>query len=177
MLLSAAQAAAGGQQYPAGALYVVATPIGNLADLTLRSIYVLSLADAIACEDTRHSAPLLRHLGLDKPLFALHEHNEREAAKAVIDRERCVRSGVGHPARDTHGLVTRDHGEGYAVHAGGDQAIGLGLDVGDVLGAERRSVRLGRVFVAARAEGAEREQDGQRQIRKSEAGHAVLLVG
>lgn len=74
------------QQYPAGALYVVATPIGNLADLSLRAIHVLSLVDAVACEDTRHSAPLLRHLGLDKPLIAVHEHNEREAAGGVLAR-------------------------------------------------------------------------------------------
>jgi 16S rRNA (cytidine1402-2'-O)-methyltransferase len=86
LLLQAAAAAAGAQQYPAGALYVVATPIGNLADLSLRAIHVLSLVDALACEDTRHSAPLLRHLGLDKPLLAVHEHNEREAAQAVLAR-------------------------------------------------------------------------------------------
>ncbi|HEY0858929.1 MAG TPA: 16S rRNA (cytidine(1402)-2'-O)-methyltransferase [Albitalea sp.] len=86
LLLQAAAAAAGTQQYPAGALYVVATPIGNLADLSLRAIHVLALADAVACEDTRHSAPLLRHLGLDKPLLAVHEHNEREAAQAVLAR-------------------------------------------------------------------------------------------
>jgi 16S rRNA (cytidine1402-2'-O)-methyltransferase len=67
-------------------LYVVATPIGNLADLSLRAIHVLSLVDAVACEDTRHSAPLLRHLGLDKPLLAVHEHNEREAARGVLAR-------------------------------------------------------------------------------------------
>jgi 16S rRNA (cytidine1402-2'-O)-methyltransferase len=67
-------------------LYVVATPIGNLADLTLRAIHVLSLVDAVACEDTRHSATLLRHLGLDKPLLAVHEHNEREAAAGVLAR-------------------------------------------------------------------------------------------
>lgn len=85
-MLAAAAAAAGAQQYPAGALYVVATPIGNLADLTLRAIHVLALADAVACEDTRVSAGLLRHLGLDKPLLAVHEHNERMAAKTVIDR-------------------------------------------------------------------------------------------
>lgn len=85
-LLQAAAAAAGAQQYPAGALYVVATPIGNLADLSLRAIHVLSLVDAVACEDTRHSAPLLRQLGLDKPLLAVHEHNEREAAQSVIVR-------------------------------------------------------------------------------------------
>lgn len=86
LLLQAAAAAAGGQQYPAGALYIVATPIGNLADLSLRAIHVLSLVDAVACEDTRHSAPLLQWFGLDKPLLAVHEHNEREAAQAVIGR-------------------------------------------------------------------------------------------
>ncbi|HEY0822081.1 MAG TPA: 16S rRNA (cytidine(1402)-2'-O)-methyltransferase [Rhizobacter sp.] len=86
LMLQAAQAAAGTQQYPAGALYVVATPIGNLADLSLRAIHVLSLVDAVACEDTRHSAALLRHLGVDKPLLAVHEHNEREAAGEVLAR-------------------------------------------------------------------------------------------
>lgn len=86
MLLRAAADAAGAQQYPAAALYVVATPIGNLADLSLRAVHVLALVDAVACEDTRHSTPLLRHLGLSKPLIAVHEHNEREAAPAVIAR-------------------------------------------------------------------------------------------
>ena len=86
LIQQAAASAAAGQHHPAGALYVVATPIGNLADLTLRAIHVLALVDAIACEDTRHSAPLLRQLGIDKPLLALHEHNEREAASAVLQR-------------------------------------------------------------------------------------------
>jgi 16S rRNA (cytidine1402-2'-O)-methyltransferase len=86
LLLQAAAAAAGDQHYPAGALYVVATPIGNRADLTLRAIHVLARADAIACEDTRHSAPLLRLLGIDKPLLPLHRHNERDAADAVLLR-------------------------------------------------------------------------------------------
>jgi 16S rRNA (cytidine1402-2'-O)-methyltransferase len=86
LLLQAARAAAGGQQYPAATLYVVATPIGNLADLTLRAIQVLSLVDAVAGEDTRVTAGLLRHLGLDKPLLALHEHNEVEAAASVLRR-------------------------------------------------------------------------------------------
>ena len=87
MLRQAAASAAGTQRYPTGALYVVATPIGNLADLSLRAIHVLALVDAIACEDTRHTAPLLRQLGIaDTPLVALHEHNEREAASAVLER-------------------------------------------------------------------------------------------
>ncbi len=83
-MLHAAALAAGAQQYPAGTLYVVATPIGNLADLSLRALHVLALADTIACEDTRHTGALLRHLGLDKPLIALHAHNESSAAARVI---------------------------------------------------------------------------------------------
>jgi 16S rRNA (cytidine1402-2'-O)-methyltransferase len=76
LLLRAAEQAAGAQQYPSGALYVVATPIGNLADLTLRAIHVLALADTVACEDTRVGGALLQHLGLHKPLMPLHQHNE-----------------------------------------------------------------------------------------------------
>lgn len=87
LLRRAADAAAGGQQHPTGALYVVATPIGNLADLTLRALHVLGLADTIACEDTRHSAPLLRQLGIEtKALLAVHEHNEHEAAEGIVRR-------------------------------------------------------------------------------------------
>jgi 16S rRNA (cytidine1402-2'-O)-methyltransferase len=86
LLQRAAAEAAGMQQYPAGALYIVATPIGNLADLTLRAIHVLGLVDAVACEDTRVSGGLLRHLGLDKPLIALHQHNENQAAALVLQR-------------------------------------------------------------------------------------------
>lgn len=60
----------------AGALYVVATPIGNLDDLSFRAIRVLGEVALIAAEDTRHSARLLRHLGLSVPMLSLHEHNE-----------------------------------------------------------------------------------------------------
>ena len=65
---------------------MVATPIGNLADLTLRALHVLGLVDAVACEDTRVTGQLLRLLGLDKPLLALHQHNEAQAAAAVLER-------------------------------------------------------------------------------------------
>ncbi|MGZ8259830.1 MAG: 16S rRNA (cytidine(1402)-2'-O)-methyltransferase [Caldimonas sp.] len=85
-LVEAAALAAAAQQYPAAALYVVATPIGNLADLTLRALHVLALVDAIACEDTRHSAALLRHFAIAKPLVAVHEHNERVASAGVLER-------------------------------------------------------------------------------------------
>jgi len=86
LLLQAAAQAAGAQQYPAGCLYMVATPIGNLADITLRAVHVLARVDAVACEDTRITAQLLRHLGLDKPLLAVHHHNEHEGAARVLER-------------------------------------------------------------------------------------------
>jgi len=86
LLQQAAADAAGAQHVPAGALYVLATPIGNLADLSLRAIHVLGRVDAVACEDTRVTGRLLHHLGLDKPLIALHEHNEASAAQTVITR-------------------------------------------------------------------------------------------
>ncbi|MDN8613039.1 16S rRNA (cytidine(1402)-2'-O)-methyltransferase [Variovorax ginsengisoli] len=87
--LLAARDAAGSQHYPQATLYVVATPIGNLADITLRALHVLQLVDAVACEDTRHTQSLLRAYGIDRPgaqLLALHQHNESEAAQAVIAR-------------------------------------------------------------------------------------------
>ena len=86
MALGAAKAAAGMQHYPQGMLYVMATPIGNLADISLRALNVLQLVDCIACEDTRHTQGLLRQFGIDKTLLAVHEHNEQEAAVGVIDR-------------------------------------------------------------------------------------------
>lgn len=60
---------------------MVATPIGNLADITLRALHVLGLVDAVACEDTRHTQGMLRAYGIDKPLLAVHEHNEAQAAE------------------------------------------------------------------------------------------------
>ena len=65
---------------------MVATPIGNLADLTLRAIHVLARVDAVAAEDTRVAGRLLAHLGLSKPLIPLHAHNERAGAEAVRAR-------------------------------------------------------------------------------------------
>ncbi len=67
-------------------LYVVATPIGNLDDITLRAIETLKKVDFIAAEDTRHSQKLMGHLGVNTRLLSLHEHNEREKSQALIDR-------------------------------------------------------------------------------------------
>jgi 16S rRNA (cytidine1402-2'-O)-methyltransferase len=72
------------QDLPPGALYMVATPIGNLGDITLRALHVLNAVDGIACEDKRHSIALLQQFGIHKKCLALHEHNELEAAQTVI---------------------------------------------------------------------------------------------
>ncbi len=71
---------------PAGALYVVATPIGNLDDLSPRAARVLAQVAVIAAEDTRHSGRLLRHLGLSRPMLSLHEHNEAARVEALDAR-------------------------------------------------------------------------------------------
>jgi 16S rRNA (cytidine1402-2'-O)-methyltransferase len=65
-------------------LYIVATPLGNLGDITRRAVDCLAAADAIACEDTRHARRLLDHLGVKAPTFALHEHNEAEATEKLL---------------------------------------------------------------------------------------------
>lgn len=82
MLVAQARA----QDYPAATLYVVATPIGNRADITIRALTCLSLVDAIAAEDTRVTRPLLRAYGIDKPMIAAHRHNENQAAEAIVAR-------------------------------------------------------------------------------------------
>ena len=126
--LNAARDAAAAQHYPQGTLYVVATPIGNLADITLRALHVLQLADAIACEDTRHTQALLRAYGIDKSsaqLLAVHQHNEAEAALAVVQRLQqgqriAYMSDAGTPGVSDPGarLVA-------AVHAAGLRALPL----------------------------------------------------
>jgi len=67
-------------------LYIVATPIGNLGDITLRALDVLKSADLIAAEDTRHSGMLLKHFGLKKPFISYHEHNEAMRTAELVER-------------------------------------------------------------------------------------------
>ena len=123
--LAAARTAAASQAYPQCTLYVVATPIGNLADISLRALHVLALVDCIACEDTRHTQQLLKAYGIDKTsaqLLAVHQHNEAEAASAVMDRLRqgqrvAYASDAGTPAISDPGarLVAAVRGAGWPV--------------------------------------------------------------
>ncbi|MCP1575187.1 16S rRNA (cytidine1402-2'-O)-methyltransferase [Herbaspirillum rubrisubalbicans] len=113
------------QTYPVSALYVLATPIGNVCDISLRGLHVLALADAVACEDTRNTSQLLQRYGLSKQLLATHEHNEREAAAKIIERLQAGQrvalvSDAGTPAVSDPGARVVD-----AVRAAGFQVIPL----------------------------------------------------
>jgi 16S rRNA (cytidine1402-2'-O)-methyltransferase len=74
------------EQTKPGTLYVVATPIGNLEDISYRAVRVLKEADLIACEDTRHTAKLLHHYGIEKPTVSYHEHNEAARAEELVTK-------------------------------------------------------------------------------------------
>ncbi|MDB5807779.1 MAG: rRNA methyltransferase [Betaproteobacteria bacterium] len=104
------------------ALYVVATPIGNLGDISARALQVLKAVDAIAAEDTRTSGPLLSHYGIGTRLFAAHEHNEAQAAEKAIGllregRRVALISDAGTPAISDPGarLVRAVRAAGFAV--------------------------------------------------------------
>lgn len=91
------------QSYPTATLYVVATPIGNVTDITLRALHLLALADVVACEDTRKTGALLQRFGLNKQTLAAHQHNEREVADKIVERLRngqrvALVSDAGTPA-------------------------------------------------------------------------------
>ncbi len=125
LALQAARQACAAQDYPTAALYVVATPIGNLADISLRALYVLQIADLLACEDTRHSQAMLRVLGIDKTKtqwLAAHQHNEQQISASVIQRladgQRVVYvSDAGTPAISDPGgrLVAAVRAHGFRV--------------------------------------------------------------
>lgn len=123
--LLAARDAAASQHYPQATLYLVATPIGNLADISLRALYVLQMVDSVACEDTRHTQALLRAYGIERPaaqLLALHQHNERKATEQVVQRLRqgqrvAYVSDAGTPGISDPGarLVAELHAQGLKV--------------------------------------------------------------
>jgi 16S rRNA (cytidine1402-2'-O)-methyltransferase len=111
------------QSYPSATLYVVATPIGNVTDITLRALQVLLLADVVACEDTRKTGALLTRFGLNKHMVAAHQHNEREVAEKLVGRLRAgervaLVSDAGTPAVSDPGARIVD-----AVRAAGLQVV------------------------------------------------------
>lgn len=96
-----------------GTLYVVATPIGNLQDITLRALEVLKAVDVIAAEDTRHTSGLLSHYAIRKKLVAVHEHNEHQSAEQLLSRLRAGESvalvtDAGTPGISDPGAVVVD---------------------------------------------------------------------
>lgn len=104
------------------ALYVVPTPLGNLADVTQRALDVLCRVAWVACEDTRHTAPLLRHFGVSARLLAAHEHNEEAAAQQIVAKLNAgeavaLVSDAGTPAVSDPGarLVARVREAGHRV--------------------------------------------------------------
>lgn len=104
------------------ALYVVATPLGNLADVTLRALGVLAACKHVAAEDTRHTQRLLNHYGLQARLLAAHEHNERQAASSIVrllaaGEPVALLSDAGTPAISDPGavVVSAVRAAGYAV--------------------------------------------------------------
>jgi 16S rRNA (cytidine1402-2'-O)-methyltransferase len=77
-----------------GKLFIVATPIGNLKDITLRALEILESVDWIACEDTRHSKKLLQHFGIGKPLISLHDHNEQHKKNELLEKLQAGENGA-----------------------------------------------------------------------------------
>ena len=69
-----------------GTLYLIATPIGNLEDITHRAVRLLGEVDVIACEDTRHTRKLLNHYGINTKTISYHEHNEQERARELVEQ-------------------------------------------------------------------------------------------
>ncbi|MEO5669125.1 MAG: 16S rRNA (cytidine(1402)-2'-O)-methyltransferase [Ramlibacter sp.] len=179
-VLDAAREAAGSQHYPQGALYVVATPIGNLADISLRALHVLQLADTVACEDTRHTQSLLRAYGIDKAsaqLLAVHQHNETEAAQAVIARLQAGQrvayaSDAGTPAVSDPGarLAGAVRAAGLrVVPLPGASSVTAALSVAGAMGDESAFVFAG--FLPAKAG----ERDAAVALLAHEARTVVLL--
>lgn len=110
------------QKMQPGALYIVATPIGNLDDITVRAIETLKQVDLIAAEDTRRTGRLLQHLSVSNKLFALHDHNEQQKIAILMDKlnlgqSLALVSDAGTPLINDpgHHLVKRCHQQGIRV--------------------------------------------------------------
>ena len=152
------------------------TPIGNLADISLRALHVLQLADIVGCEDSRHTQALLRAYGIDKTasqLLAVHQHNESEAAQAVIERLRqgqrvAYASDAGTPAVSDPGarLVAAVRDAGFrCVPLPGASSVTAVLSVAGAMADDGAFVFAG--FLPAKA--GERDAAVQRLLQESRA--------
>ena len=159
----------------------MATPIGNLADISLRALHVLQLADVVACEDTRHTQALLRAYGIDKApsqLLALHQHNEHEAAQAVVARLQkgqrvAYASDAGTPAVSDPGarLVAATRAAGLrVVPLPGASSITAAISVAGANGSDDAGFVFGG-FLPARSG----ERDAAVQLLAREPRPVVLL--
>lgn len=156
---------------------MLATPIGNLADISLRALHVLQLADAIACEDTRHTQGMLGIYGISKPLLAVHEHNEREAALGIIallaqGQRIAYVSDAGTPAVSDPGarLAASAREAGYRViPLPGASSITALLSAAGLTGDAGGFVFAG--FLSSKA----KERDAQVQQLSSESRAVILL--
>ena len=117
---------------PASTLYIVATPIGNLRDISLRALDILAAVDVIAAEDTRTTAHLLTHHSITKKMVALHQHNERAAAKKIVDllaqgNSVALVTDAGTPGISDPGVIlvniVRDHGYKVVPIPGANAAV------------------------------------------------------
>lgn len=158
----------------------MATPIGNLADISLRALHLLQLADCVACEDTRHTQALLRAYGIDKSsaaLLGVHQHNEAEGAQAVIERLRqgqrvAYASDAGTPAVSDPGtrLVAAVRAAGFAVvPLPGASSVTAVLSAAGALGDDAGFVFHG--FLPAKAQ----EREGAVALLAQEPRAVVLL--
>ena len=117
---------------PASTLYIVATPIGNLRDISLRALDILAAVDIIAAEDTRTTAHLLTHHSITKKMVAIHQHNERTAAKKIVDllaqgNSVALVTDAGTPGISDPGVIlvnmVRDHGYKVVPIPGANAAV------------------------------------------------------
>ncbi|WP_026224684.1 16S rRNA (cytidine(1402)-2'-O)-methyltransferase [Methyloversatilis thermotolerans] len=163
-------------------MYVVGTPIGHLGELSARAVAALRAADLIACEDTRETSRLARHLGLRAPLIAVHEHNERAGAARLIaalaaGRRVALVSDAGTPAVSDPGarVVRAVQDAGYrVVPVSGPSAAIVALSASGLLDAQFRFVGFLPVKAAARRRALDSLRDHDCALVFYEAPHRIV---